>query len=115
MSEPDSVFTRRGVPVTVETTEPAELDIKSCEISAEILEKAGRNLKDFPVLLDDVPLGPLNIRMIDNIDVVFTISRNDDAIVVTIVRFWPTPERDMMITVLKGLNLAALFRGATGI
>lgn len=106
---------RRGVRVEVETTLPAELDVALYEVGDERFRQMVRSLANLPVLGSDLTIGSASLRAIDGFDVVYVISRNQLTPIVTIVRIWPTPERDKMLDVLKSVNWLAIFRGATGV
>lgn len=111
----DSPLVRRGLRVEVETTQPAEFDIKLYDVSDDLVDRIAYGLCRLPLSSEDEHLGPANLRKFDNFDVLYIVSRVPEGPLVTVVRVWPTPERERMLELLEGVNLVAMFRGATGL
>ncbi len=111
----ESPLKRRGIPVEVETIEPAELDLGLYNLDDEFLERTARSLGTIPMSAHDIIESPFRIRAFDGIDAAFLVSRAQGAVVVTIVRLWPTPERDRMRQLLKAADFGATVRGLTGL
>lgn len=111
----ESPLVRRGVPVEVETVTAAELDLALLGLDADFLQSAARTLADLPISRDDAFDSPVRIRVHRECDLAFIVSRSESHIVVTIMRIWPTRERDAMRATLQTLDLLAMLRGATGL
>lgn len=110
-----SFIVRRGLKVEVETIEPAEFDLLLYNAGTAFLERVAKQLTQLPFSRDDEVEPPSRIRAFDEYDVCFIVSRAESAIVVTIMRVWPTSERERMRQLLKGVDMLAMLRGAAGI
>lgn len=110
-----SFVVRRGLKVEVETIEPAEFDLLLNNAGTAFIERIAKELTQLPFSRDDEVEPPARVRAFDEYDVCFIVSRAESVIVVTIVRVWPTSERERMRQLLKGVDMLAMLRGAAGI
>ena len=111
----ESVFRRRGVDVQVDTSKPAEFDIKGYQISDASLEKIGKRLKTLPVSPEDKVVNGFRIRTHDNYDVIFDVSRDKLGVTVTILGIIPIQEESTLSAVRAAIETIAATRGALGV
>ena len=112
---PDSPFRFRGVRVVVDTVETAEHDIALYAVPEDTVALIGQSLAALPQSKEDRAVGSFLIREIAGFDVVFIVGREGADIVVTIGRIRPPDPAKPTEVILRNLNLAAIFRGATGL
>lgn len=110
-----SSFSRRGLTVEVETIISAEYDFQLLNISNAQQEKIGASFIKLPISKDDDLEPPARIREFDGFDVCYIISRASDTIVVTLIRVWPTAERELMRELLEKVSMIDMIRGASGL
>jgi hypothetical protein len=110
----DPPFRHRGVQILVDTTETAELDIELYGISPETANAIARTLRALPQSAADRSVGNFLIREVLGFDVVFIVGRAGRDVVITIGRIRPPDTQEPTELLLKYLNIAAIFRGATG-
>lgn len=79
-----SEFRNRGLRVVVDTTIEAEWRIASLQVPSATVERFAKVLKTTPFSVDDLYFGLLRIRQIDDWDVGFTISQDEEVWVITI-------------------------------
>lgn len=79
-----SVIGHRGVSIRVDTTQAAEFDIKSCQISDSRLEMIANNLSQYPFGPEDAVVGNVRIRSFSDWEILYQINRLDDIVVITI-------------------------------
>mgnify|MGYP006909078763 CR=1 FL=1 len=111
----ESEFRYRGVKTLVDTTDTAEFDIASIPVSEETLTKIARNLKALPHSPRDRVVGDVRLREVENLDIVFFITRELDAVVVNIGGVVIPDPNNPTEEVLKKLGTMAILRGAVGI
>ncbi|MFN3146029.1 MAG: hypothetical protein ACE368_12640 [Paracoccaceae bacterium] len=111
----ESPLVRRGIPVEVETVIAADLDLVLLGLGDDFLESASHVLAELPVCREDVVEGAVRIRAHRDHDLAFIVGRMDAAVVVTIMRIWPTLERSEMLETLKAVEILAMLRGASGL
>lgn len=108
-------FRYRGVKVVLDTAESAELDVLFHQIPEDVLDRIGTSLGRLPQASSDRAVGNFLIREIAGLDVVWMIGREGLDAVITIYRIRPPDPANPTEALLQNLNLAAIFRGATGI
>lgn len=110
-----SVFSKRGIEVNVETTEVAEFDIAGYQISDAAMERVGSRLKAVTFSREDRVEGDVRIRLLEGYFFIFLVTRDADAVFVTIGGVeLPDPE-DPAASALKLAEKIATFRGALGL
>ena len=80
-----SLFRNRGLRVVVDTTEPAEWDFASLQVSDQSKESIARNLMSVPRSPRDRFEGNVRIREVSGWDIAFTLSLNSSELVCTII------------------------------
>ena len=108
-------FRNRGLPVHVDTTAPAELDIQLFSVPDTTVQRIGDALERVPISPTDTPFGPLLRREVDGHFVYFlpAYDAGHDAVVL-VVCIRPTSGEDDL-TFRELVELVATFRGAIGI
>lgn len=111
----DSPFRFRGVRVRVDTVETAELDVILYDVPEKVVERIGHSLAGSVQLATDRAVGSFLIREFEGFDIVFIVGREGAEIVVTIGRIRPVDPENPTEVILRNLNLAAIFRVASGL
>ena len=112
---PDEKFRRRGMPVEVDTTEPAEFQIKGFQLSDDFLSKVIRDFKTIPFRRNDPSYGVARVRSVDGFDFLYVVGLQDGQLTVTIGDLWATEKSPLIEQVLKKADLLAIIRGASGL
>lgn len=110
----ESVFRRRGLPVVLDTTEIAELDVKLHDIPEQTVERIGRSLKQETFAPGDRVVGAARVRHLAGFEVLFMLTMEDDKLVIWIGSIRPPNPADPMEVALQAIKAAATLRGASG-
>jgi len=109
-----SEFRYRGIPVILDTTEVAELDVALLGIPNETMEVIGRNLKTVTYSTSDRVIGQVRVREIAGHDVIFMLASEDGALRIVVGGVRVPDPNDPTEAVLKRLDAVAILRGAFG-
>lgn len=115
-----SKIRNRGLSVFVDTLRPAELDIQGYQISDSTLEKIANQLTSVPFSNSDTEQTAdgakgLRIRRLEGYDVMFSVSREADALVITIAGVVLPQEESTTERVRKAAEAVGTLRGALGV
>ena len=110
-----SELRHRGIEVFVDTTEPAEFDIRGFQIPDSTVEKIAYALKTVSFSEDDRVFGSLRVRKILGVNVLFTVGRLDGEVIITIAGVQPIGQGPSFIDLLERLEPAATLRGVFGV
>ena len=105
----------RGLEVVVDKTEAAEFDIKGLQISETLLDVVARSLKAVTYSDHDLVVNGARVRTLGDYQYVFFVSRDKQAIVITICGVVPVEDNDATEGILRALDFAAMLRSATGV
>lgn len=105
----------RRVRTVVDAVESADLDMAHYAISEDTLRRIALNLRDHPFSAEDRVVGDIRIREVAGLDVIFIISREESALVITIGGLRPPDPKQPSERILKFLAKLAIFRGASGV
>lgn len=105
----------RGIKVEVETTEVAELDVALNDLKDDFVERVAKSLSHLPIAKGDVAEPPARIRQFGDYDVCFLVTRDNHQVWTTVIRVWPTPDREVMRMLVRATEAVDMFRGAVGV
>ena len=111
----ESQIRYRGLQVVVDTTQPAEFDIAELALPEEELEKAVRVLTKVPFSVSNRNVDGVQVREIQGLDYVYTVSRDEDVLVITIGAIRRPDPKNPTDEILKRLSVIDIVRGATGL
>jgi hypothetical protein len=107
------LFRYRGVSIAVDMAETADMDVLLYGLSEKDLKGIHKSLTELVHSPSDRHIGGFSIREVRGYDVVFIVGREKKTVVVTIGRIVPPDPKNPTEQILKLLNIAATFRGAT--
>lgn len=110
-----SEFRFRGIEVVVDTTLPADFQIKGYQLSDVFMDRVARGFKAAPLRAGDKEFGPVMVRCVEGYDFLYVVGRQEGALVVTIGDVWPTEEMPKIEQILQKGALIAMLRGASGL
>ena len=110
-----SVFEKRGVAVSIVTTDVAELDAALYGLSDERVEVIGRNIKSLPTSRTDRAVGPMLVRTIEGYDVLYVVTTTPEGISIVVSGISPVETGELASDALRITELIAMFRGALGV
>lgn len=105
----------RGVSVHVDTTEPAEFDIKGFQVPDSTLEKIALSLKSVTFSDEDHVFGALRVRYMHGMSVLFTVGRLEREVVITIAGMQPFDHTPSFEELIEKLAPIGAIRGILGV
>lgn len=108
-------FRYKGIKTVVDTTDTAQFDIDSYQITEASQKAVEQNFSTVPFSKNDVSNGAVHARTIDGYDYFFIVGQQEDKLVVTIGGVQTHESEDALRKCMKLAEKVGLFRGVSGV